>query len=127
MKTFHVIGLSMLAGVAVGAIAVQTLHAQAKPPAYFIAENNVTNADGYKNEFLALAQPSIKAHGGRYLAAGNATGLAGDAPKSRVVIIVWDSMDQLLSWYKSPDYQKVAQIGMKHAVFREYAVPGLAD
>ena len=127
MKTFHVIGLSMLAGVAVGAIAVQTLHAQAKPPAYFIAENDVTNADAYKNEFLSVVGPIIKAQGGRYLAAGDATALSGDAPKSRVVIIVWDNMEKLQGWYKSSEHQKALQVGAKYAKFREYAVPGLAE
>ena len=125
MKTLHVIGLSMLAGVAVGAIAVQTLHAQAKPPAYFIAENDVTNADAYKNEFLSVVVPLAKAHGGRYLAAGNPTSLSGEPPKSRVVIIVWDNMEKLQGWYKSSEHQKALQVGAKYAKFREYAIPGV--
>jgi uncharacterized protein (DUF1330 family) len=124
MKTYYTVALGMIASFALGAIAVQTLHAQAKPPAYFIAENDVTNADAYKNEFLSVVGPNIKAHGGRYLAAGNATGLSGDPPKSRVVIIVWDNMEKLQSWYKSPEHQKALQVGAKYAKFREYAVPG---
>ena len=32
------IGLALLAGAALGAAGVQGLHAQAKPPVYFIAE-----------------------------------------------------------------------------------------
>lgn len=127
MKTHYTVALGMLAGFALGAAAVQTLQAQAKPPVYLVAENNVTNADGYKNEFLSLAQPSIKAHGGRYLAAGDATRLSGEAPKSRVVVIVWDSMEQVQGWYSSPDWQKALQIGTKYATFREYAIPGLAQ
>jgi hypothetical protein len=38
MKAPHVIGLSMLAGVALGATAIQGLHAQAKPPVYVIVD-----------------------------------------------------------------------------------------
>ena len=38
MKTRYTVALYILAGVAVGAAAVQALHAQAKPPAYVIAE-----------------------------------------------------------------------------------------
>jgi hypothetical protein len=37
----------MLAGIGVGAVAVQTLHAQAKPPIYRIAEIQVTDVDAY--------------------------------------------------------------------------------
>jgi len=43
MKTRYTVALSILAGVAVGAAAVQALHAQAKPPAYVVAEIDVTN------------------------------------------------------------------------------------
>jgi hypothetical protein len=38
MKTRYTVALSILAGVAVGAAAVQALHAQAKLPAYVVAE-----------------------------------------------------------------------------------------
>ena len=125
MKSYYTVALGMVASFALGAVAVQTLHAQAKPPAYFVAENDVTNADAYKNEFLSVVGPIIKAQGGRYLAAGNATALSGDAPKSRVVIIVWDNMEKLQGWYKSSEHQKALQVGAKYAKFREYAIPGV--
>lgn len=44
MKTKYTVALSILAGMAVGAVVMQSLHAQAKP-AYMIAINEVTNAD----------------------------------------------------------------------------------
>ena len=43
MKTHCTIVLSIAAGVAVGAAAVQALHAQAEPPAYVVAEIDVAN------------------------------------------------------------------------------------
>ena len=71
-----------------------------------------------KNEFLSLAQPSIKAHGSSYLAAGRASqDCQGQRQNRRVVIIIWSSMEQLEVWYKSPEYQKVLQIGAKYAPF----------
>jgi hypothetical protein len=49
MKTHYTVALSMLAGAALGATALQGLHAQAKPPAYFVIEiNKVTDAEGFK-------------------------------------------------------------------------------
>jgi hypothetical protein len=50
MKTLYTIAIAMFAGAALGAAAIQTLHAQAKPPAFFIAENTVINQDGYIRE-----------------------------------------------------------------------------
>ena len=127
MKTRYAVGLAMLAGAALGAGAIQTLHAQNKPPVYFVAENELTNPEGYKKEYLPLAQPTIKAHGGRYLAAGQATALAGEPPKGRVVILVWDSMEQLQGWFNSPEYRKARAVGEKYAKYRNYAVPGVAQ
>ena len=128
MRThYYVAAIAMLVGMGLGAVAVQNLHAQAKPPVYLIAENDVKDPDGYRKEYLSLAQPLIKAHGGRYLAAGNATPFAGEPPKSRVVILVWDNMEQLQGWFNSPEYRQARKIGEKYATFRNYAIPGVAQ
>jgi uncharacterized protein (DUF1330 family) len=75
----------MMTGVALGAIAIQGLHAQAKPPVYYIAQNEVTNPDAYIKEFVLTNQPIVKAAGGRFLiAGGKMTALDGDAPKARI-------------------------------------------
>jgi hypothetical protein len=47
MKTRYVVALSLLTGVAIGGAAIQGLHAQAKPPAYVVAEIAVSNQDGF--------------------------------------------------------------------------------
>ena len=39
------------AGIAVGALAVQGLHAQAKPPVYNIVEIDVTNPEAYAKDY----------------------------------------------------------------------------
>ena len=52
MKMRYTVTLSILAGVAVGAAAVQALHAQAKPAAYVVAEIDVTNAEPYDKEYV---------------------------------------------------------------------------
>jgi len=50
--TTQVSALAMFAGIGVRAAAVQPLHAQTKPRVYFIAENDVTNPEGYTKEYL---------------------------------------------------------------------------
>ena len=81
MKTHYAVALSMLAGAAVGALAVQGLHAQAKPPVYFIVENEISDVQSYLKEYAVHARDMIKANGGRYLAAGDATTYVGELPK----------------------------------------------
>jgi hypothetical protein len=41
MKTQYTVALSMIAGIAIGAAAIQGLHAQAKPKAYLVTESEV--------------------------------------------------------------------------------------
>src|SRR5712692_6270662 len=105
MKNRSAIALAMLAGVVVGGAAIQTLHAQAKPPVYMIAINEVSNQEGYTKEYIPPAQKSIKVHGGVYVAAGPGTQVAGNLPNGPVVILRWDSIEALQSWHNSPDFQ----------------------
>ena len=131
MKTPFTVALSMLAGVAVGAVAIQGLHAQAKPPVYLVTEIDVTNPEAFGKEFAPLAQATIKAAGAKFLIIGG-TGGAGakpvtavvGTPPKRVTIQVWDNLEAMNKWYKSADYQAALKIGEKYATFRRYAVEG---
>src|SRR5436305_10495037 len=86
MKVRYIVALSMLAGAAVGEGANETLRAQAKPPVYMIAINEVANQEGYSKEYVAPAQKSVKDYGGVYIAAGPGTQVAGNLPSGPVVI-----------------------------------------
>jgi uncharacterized protein (DUF1330 family) len=98
MRSCYVAALSMLAGAGIGAGTIHALQAQAKPPIYMIGNNEVADPEGYARDYLPSAQASLKAHGARYIAAGKGAAIDGEPPKGRVVIIVWDSMEQLLGW-----------------------------
>ena len=124
MKTYHGIAL-LIAGIGIGAVGTQALHAQAKPPVYMIANNEIIDRDGYTKEYLPTAQATIKDHGGRYVAAGMGTAIDGDPPKGRVVILRWDSMEQLLAWRHSPEYEKIRKVGEKYAKYNVIAVEGV--
>jgi uncharacterized protein (DUF1330 family) len=127
MKTRYTVALSALAGAAISAAAVQALHAQAKPPVYMVAINELKDAEGYKTQYLPGAQETIKAHGGVYVAAGPGTQIDGAFPKGRVVILRWASMDALLKWRHSPEYEKVRKVGEKFASYNLVAVDGVAQ
>ena len=78
----------------IGAVAVQGLHAQAKPPVYTVSEIQITNLDAYLKEFAPVAQASIRAAGGKFLAGGPGTSLEGAPPATRVTIQMWDSLEK---------------------------------
>src|ERR1700733_2385647 len=95
MKARYTVALSMLAGAAVGALAIQSLHAQAKPPVYFIVENEISDVQSYLKEYAVHARDMIKANGAGYLAAGAAITYGGELPKSGVVILVFDGLQEI--------------------------------
>ena len=125
MKGRWTVALSMLAGIALGAAAVQTLHAQAKPPVYMTAINEVSNQEGYTKEYVPPAQKSVKDHGGVYVAAGPGTQVTGNLPNGPVVILRWESTEALQSWRNSSDFQAAFKIGEKYAKFNIIAVNGI--
>jgi uncharacterized protein (DUF1330 family) len=126
MKTRYAVALAVVVGFGLGAVAVQGLHAQAKPPIYYIAEIDVTNVDAYAKEYAPKAQALIKASGGRLLAAGQkVTALEGAPPKPRVAVQVWESMEKIQAWRDSAEFKENRKIGEKYATFRAFTVEGL--
>ena len=131
MKTSCTATLAMLAGCAFGAVAVEGLHAQAKPPIYDVVEIDTTDQDAYAKEFAPKAQAIIKAAGGRFVAIGGvgATGaksvtqIEGEPPK-RVVVMVWDNMQQIKDWWGNSEYLELRKVVDKYAKFRSFAVEG---
>ena len=125
MKARFGMALSMVVGAALGGAAIQALHAQAKPPVYMIAINEVSDQELYAKEYVSPAQKSVKDHGGEYVAAGPGTQVAGNLPHGPVVILRWESMEALQGWRNSPEFQAALKIGEKYAKFNIVAVNGL--
>jgi uncharacterized protein (DUF1330 family) len=60
------------------------------------------------------------------LAAGQeVTPIEGAPPKQRVVIVLWDSPEQLQAWRNSAQYKEDRKVGDKYATVRAFAVKGL--
>jgi uncharacterized protein (DUF1330 family) len=124
MKLALTIPLSALAGALVGVSVIETIHAQAQAPVYYIAEVDIHNMEGYK-EYAAKAVPSAQKLGAKVLAAGeNTVQIEGAPPKKRVVVQKWESMEKLMSWRNSAEYKANREIGNKYAAFRAFAVEG---
>ena len=126
MKMRYAILLAGVVGFGLGAAAIQGLRAQAAPPAFYIAANNVTDLNGYLSDFTAKSTPYVNSSGGRVLSqGGKVASLAGVAPNLRVFIAQFDSMDKLLAWYQSPQAAEYAKIALKYATVQNFAVEAL--
>lgn len=110
--------------LALGAAAF-AVHAQPRTPAYVITEIDVTDAAAFA-EYAPKVQPSFAPFGGRYVVrGGKAQSLTGDAPK-RVVVLAFDSIDQVRAWYDSPQYEALKALRDKAGKARIFAVEGVA-
>jgi uncharacterized protein (DUF1330 family) len=126
MKTHYTVALSVLAGVVIGAAAIQALHAQARPPAYVVAEIDVINAEPYDKEYVPPAAKAITDAGGKYVVrGGKAVAIFGEPPKPRIAVMVFESMAKAEAAFDSSAYKEAKKVGDKYAKFRVYAVEGL--
>src|SRR6202022_4784326 len=95
--------LAMLAGFALGAVAVQSVHAQRSGAgAYAIIDITEVDAPQSLNEVLPKLAPSVAAFGGKFVTrTENILGLDG-VPPLRFFIIAFDNMEDAQRWDNSP-------------------------
>ena len=75
--------------------------------AYALIDVEVTDQSVFA-EFRERAPAVVEAHGGRFLVRGGATEVVqGDWTPHRVVIVEFDSVERVKSWWNSPDHTKL--------------------
>jgi uncharacterized protein (DUF1330 family) len=101
--------LAVVVGAALGAAAVQGLHAQAKPKAYTVSELETLDAAA-NAAFVPLIQAAQKAAGGRNFRTGGGkiVALEGAAAPKRVAITEWDSLEKAQAFYNSKAWKDLA-------------------
>jgi len=127
MRSNYQIALVLLAGVAIGAVAVQGLHAQggAKLKAYAIAELEPLDTSAARAAGLSAARKVIEAAKGQSLrtTAGRVVQIEGGRPPKSVGITEWPSVDEAVAFYKSKAWTDTAPQRDKFAkVVRRYVV-----
>jgi uncharacterized protein (DUF1330 family) len=124
MKTRYTVALTLLAGVAIGAVAVEGLHAQAKLKAYVVAELEPLGGAGLEPAYLTAVRKAITdAHGRSLRTLGRVEHIEGAAAPKRVAIIEWDSLDDAVAFYKSKAWTDLAPERDKgQKTIRRYAV-----
>jgi hypothetical protein len=63
MKTEYAVAIATFVGIGIGGVAVQALHAQAKPRAYVVIEIDVINQEPFFKEFVPAAVKTITEQG----------------------------------------------------------------
>ena len=101
--------LAVVVGAALGAAAMEGLHAQAKPKAYTVSELEILDAAA-NDAFVPLIQAAQKAAGGRNFRTGGGkiVAMEGAAAPKRVAITEWDSLEKALAFYNSKAWKDLA-------------------
>ena len=122
MKTRYIAALSVLAGTALGAAAIQGLHAQTKK-AYTVTELQTLDPKAAA-DVAARIQAAQQNAGGRNFrtGGGKVVGMEGSPPE-RVAITEWDNLEMAEAFFKSkvwtdigPDRDKALKVVRRYAV-----------
>src|ERR1700730_6177834 len=119
------LSLSLLAGVALGGLAVQGLHAQAKLKAYSIGEIEPIAGATVSPSYIAAARKALADAGGRSMGTlkGNICHAEVAPPPISVAMTEWDSADAAKAFFQSKAWKDLAPEGEKTAkTIRRYIV-----
>jgi uncharacterized protein (DUF1330 family) len=86
--------MKAIAGALLGAVAVQTLQAQAKPPTYVVIDiTDVTDPGGFKavTSSTAASPTKLAALGGRYVIRTEEAAALDGSPSKRFVLLSFDN------------------------------------
>ncbi|MBH61530.1 MAG: hypothetical protein CL569_03580 [Alphaproteobacteria bacterium] len=92
--------------------------------AYWMARVNLTDADVY-GEYAKLAGPAIEKHGGRFLARGGESVTLEGEDFGRNVVIQFDSVEQAVAAYNSPEYKEALEFSSKSSIRNVCIVDGV--
>ena len=104
----------------------QAQTSQAKPPAYYISEFELTDAEGIR-PYSAAVESTFAPYGGRYAARGGKVVSLEGEPSKRVIMIVFPSLEQAQAWYDSPRYREIMPIRHLAAKSRVFIMEGFPN
>ncbi|HZU69756.1 MAG TPA: DUF1330 domain-containing protein [Ktedonobacteraceae bacterium] len=92
---------------------------------YIVAEQEIIDPEGYR-EYQRRVVPTILQYGGKVLAAGKPVAIIeGNWHPKRVLILEFESLEQVNRWYNSEEYTAIKDIRLKSALTQGVVVQGL--
>lgn len=122
------IGIALVVGLAIGAVAIPRLRAQTPAGAttFVVAEMHVTDPAGF-TEYMRREPSSLAAFHGRVVARGLPDVREGAPPEGVVTIYAFSDPEDANRWYYSPDYTKLLAARQQAAKSRVYFLTGVVS
>jgi uncharacterized protein (DUF1330 family) len=128
MNRKFALGIALLAGIGIGATAVQGLHAQGKPLTYVVvAIRKINDADAYKTNVIEKAPAAMANSGGRFVIRTDKITAIDGTPPQRYVLIAFDSPEKAQTWKDSALQKDVDSWRSKTTDSLSFMVEGLAN
>jgi uncharacterized protein (DUF1330 family) len=123
------LAVALFGGVALGALVIQGLHAQATPPSYVITEiSEITDPEGFKavgGRSQTTAAERVQKMGGRYVTRTEKITAVDGTPPKRLIIIAFDNLAKAEAFTKSDSQKEIDAIRTKTTKSRVFIVEGL--
>ena len=124
VMTIAIAGLAFFGTGSCRVMASEALSAE--PPAYYVAEFEVTDPEGMK-PYSAQVESTFKPYGGHFIVGGGKTiSLEGVAPKRRRVVIEFASVEKAQAWHNSVEYTELRKIRQRSAKTDVYLIEGVS-
>ena len=124
MRQSIALACAVAAGIVAGAAGTVALRAQAAPPAFLLAEVQVTDPETFK-EYAQKYPATLTPYGAKIVAANKGEALEGAAPAGRVVVIQYPSMKAAKDSGNDPAYQSLIPVRQKSSTARIFLVEGV--
>jgi uncharacterized protein (DUF1330 family) len=126
VKTNLKLAVAVLAGLSMGVAGARLIYAQQvkAPPAYVIAEVDVTDPDNMAIYGKQVPDTLAPFNHHNLVIGGKTQSLEGEPPKP-IVVIAFDSADKARDWYDSPAYAAIRPIRQRSAKSRVFIVEGV--
>ena len=131
MEASYKIALALATGATIGSVAIQGLHAQAKPPVYVVIPIlKINDAAVFKagvTDRASEGAAETKAEGGRYIIRSQQfTPLDGNPPQ-RLIVIAFDSVEKAQSWRNSTIVKEETAARLKSTTSLSFIVQGTSN
>jgi uncharacterized protein (DUF1330 family) len=126
MKTKYKIAIALVAGTAIGGAAIQSIHAQMKPPTYVVvAIRKITDADSFKTNVVAKAAAAMAGSGGNYVIRTDKITSLDGTPPAAFVLIKFDSVEKAQAWHNSAAQKEIDAARAKSTDSLSFIVEGM--